>query len=620
MPTILHSPIQTRKSSSSVVTSDSRSHSPDIRDVTNVARRVTSETTQSGTLQCSGGAEAGVSAVEKCGDKSDQARVEYTAGKEDKTKGGGKRCTTNVKGLRLDVCGGSSSSDDVGVGTTGIPSAPASQTGLVTTVIKSLPLDAELSLSPSLSRSNSNELNSNTPTSVCKGGPGKATCGLEVREGQMGVECDICHYWYHTYCQSVSKPAYNALNKHPVIAFVCTLCKAIYQSAHQPPSFSSIGVQAECSMELHSAHVSPRNRVTGVHGGFGSEHLDACAQTSPVGLVPSSLPLISHQEDHIRQLDISVTKLSASVEEQVKKMAKIQDNIQLLTRSVREQEALAVDQSNMMKRVLTESQNQKFLYSDAVKKSCDKMIGEVKDKLSAMPGSNSKSSINIKEAQTVSKVFDDFLDKNKRARNLVIHNFPEQEGSTVVERSQADMSLFSSMIKETLHMNVRPTKSFRAGKFIPNKDRLLIITLENEDVKYDVLRMASQLRTCEGWRRVFITPDLTYKERQQQKMLREELWKRREAGESNLCIRRGRIVKTGQSSDVSSVCHFPALTSAMSTSRSVATPTPTAVGEPTQRVDAAAEDRHLPQLQQDMEANRPCTSTVTNAPSQSHLH
>ena len=60
--------------------------------------------------------------------------------------------------------------------------------------------------------------------------------------------------------------------------------------------------------------------------------------------------------------------------------------------------------------------------------------------------------------------------------------------------------------------------------------------------------MAPQLRYLTSWKRIYVTPDLTKKERDEGKRLREELSNRRQAGEENLAIGRGKIVKLPQMS------------------------------------------------------------------------
>ena len=60
--------------------------------------------------------------------------------------------------------------------------------------------------------------------------------------------------------------------------------------------------------------------------------------------------------------------------------------------------------------------------------------------------------------------------------------------------------------------------------------------------------MAPQLRYLTSWKHIYVTPDLTKKEWDEGKQLREELSNRRQAGEENLAIRRGKIVKLPQMS------------------------------------------------------------------------
>ena len=140
-------------------------------------------------------------------------------------------------------------------------------------------------------------------------------------------------------------------------------------------------------------------------------------------------------------------------------------------------------------------------------------------------------------------MFDTFMDKERRKQNLVIHNLPEETEGSPKDKAEKDEQKFKEMIRESMKMNVHPSKSFRVGKKIEGKDRLLIITVESVDVKQDILRSATELRNTEEWRNVFITPDMTRQEREEGKRLRDELKRRRDAGQTGLVIRRGKIIK-----------------------------------------------------------------------------
>ena len=69
-----------------------------------------------------------------------------------------------------------------------------------------------------------------------------------------------------------------------------------------------------------------------------------------------------------------------------------------------------------------------------------------------------------KTVHDISVVFDDFLDKEKRKLNLVVHNLSEPQGETLQERAEKDAALFTSMLKDVMKLSVTPVKTFRVGK------------------------------------------------------------------------------------------------------------------------------------------------------------
>ena len=125
----------------------------------------------------------------------------------------------------------------------------------------------------------------------------------------------------------------------------------------------------------------------------------------------------------------------------------------------------------------------------------------------------------------------------------MVHNLPENESSSVAETSKRDQDLLKDIIKKGLHLSVQTARSFRVGRKMEGKERLLIVTLEDAGTKAELLKLAPQLRHLETPKRIYITPDQTKKEREEGRKLREELAARRQAGESNITIRRGKIVK-----------------------------------------------------------------------------
>ena len=86
---------------------------------------------------------------------------------------------------------------------------------------------------------------------------------------------------------------------------------------------------------------------------------------------------------------------------------------------------------------------------------------------------------------------------------------------------------------------VKVSKIYRLGKKQDNKTWPLLVALDSFNVKKTILSNSSSLRKSEYWKDVFISPDLTPKEREANRLL---LKRQKSAGEKNLIIKRGRIV------------------------------------------------------------------------------
>ena len=61
-------------------------------------------------------------------------------------------------------------------------------------------------------------------------------------------------------------------------------------------------------------------------------------------------------------------------------------------------------------------------------------------------------------------------------------------------------------------------------------------------MKRSILKQATKLRKSSKWSDIYISPDLTPKERSHNKKLRDELKMRKDAGEKDLYIKPGKIV------------------------------------------------------------------------------
>lgn len=203
--------------------------------------------------------------------------------------------------------------------------------------------------------------------------------------------------------------------------------------------------------------------------------------------------------------------------------------------------------------VASPSLDQKLQNLSAALQDLEKELKECHSLLSTHP----KITPSLKPVQTSSPVdvVDEYLDREKRKCNLIIYNLQESNASTPSDRTSDDKKSFAHLLASEFNIdNIEFLKCIRLGKPVEDKSRPLLISLADTTIKSNILRKASKLRKSTQYSGVFITPDMTKKEREAAKELRKELKRRKSQGEDNLIIRRGKIVERkeppSESSDV----------------------------------------------------------------------
>ena len=157
------------------------------------------------------------------------------------------------------------------------------------------------------------------------------------------------------------------------------------------------------------------------------------------------------------------------------------------------------DQETMLQHSFKKIQDDRASYAEVVKGSAE-VMQKAAHKLEAIP-SQGKEKTNLCTEKAIAGVFDDFLEKEKRKLNVVVHNLPEPTSELYAERVEADKEKFREVICGAMHLNVRVTKAYRVGKPGQEKPRLLIVGLENTEVKSDILKLAPQLRSTDLWKK-----------------------------------------------------------------------------------------------------------------------
>ena len=137
-------------------------------------------------------------------------------------------------------------------------------------------------------------------------------------------------------------------------------------------------------------------------------------------------------------------------------------------------------------------------------------------------------------------------DRDKRKLNVILHNVSEPTSDDGNSRKKEDIEQVSSIFQKTLALSVKVTNAVRLGKR-SDKSRLLKVTVDSEHSKAIILRNCTKLRgkdVPQSLSKVFITPDMTIKERENNKALRSQLAEMNKDGRKYR-IKNGKIVQRG---------------------------------------------------------------------------
>src|SRR6266536_5461438 len=90
----------------------------------------------------------------------------------------------------------------------------------------------------------------------------------------------------------------------------------------------------------------------------------------------------------------------------------------------------------------------------------------------------------------------------------------------------------------------------RLGRVKPSSTRPIRVIMANTDSRSEILKSCPDLRKHEEYKKVYISPDLTRKQQESDKILRDKLKQMRTAGETDIRIKRGKIVKNSNGKEL----------------------------------------------------------------------
>ena len=137
-------------------------------------------------------------------------------------------------------------------------------------------------------------------------------------------------------------------------------------------------------------------------------------------------------------------------------------------------------------------------------------------------------------------------EKRVRENNLILYNIKESRKEQGKERAKEDKNRCDQIFREGLGIiEYGMVTVVRLGKIqnIEERARPVLIKFENMNQKWAILKKAKNLRHSENieFKQCIVAPDLTVREQEFDKKLRQELKEKRDKGENGWIIRKGKL-------------------------------------------------------------------------------
>lgn len=137
------------------------------------------------------------------------------------------------------------------------------------------------------------------------------------------------------------------------------------------------------------------------------------------------------------------------------------------------------------------------------------------------------------------------IEIERKKMNIVINGL--KENNTDEEEVKDVLTKLAGAKGARSIMNIE-----RIGKKTSDKKKIrpIRVVLNNTESKYEILKQAPTLRNIEEFKKLYVSPDLTRKQLEADKLLQTKLKEIREAGESEAKIKKGRVVKNSNGTEV----------------------------------------------------------------------
>lgn len=205
-------------------------------------------------------------------------------------------------------------------------------------------------------------------------------------------------------------------------------------------------------------------------------------------------------------------------------------------------ESVIKKQFDLLKEELLQSINNNFklmtdritAFEDRVKVIHDELKSEITQLQEEVAVLKSRVTENSEMAPPVDfhpseEVFTELEDRQRRAKHLILYNVPESTKVTSDERKLDDLNMCRNLIDDN---SVTINKCVRLGRnLIVNKQRPILIKAASSEIILQVLRA---YKPRNG---IYMSRDLTPRQRNIAQSVRKEFYERKQRGEKNIALK-----------------------------------------------------------------------------------
>ncbi|XP_048727501.2 uncharacterized protein LOC125645748 isoform X2 [Ostrea edulis] len=181
---------------------------------------------------------------------------------------------------------------------------------------------------------------------------------------------------------------------------------------------------------------------------------------------------------------------------------------------------------------------------ERVDRKADKIVEESSERIEKLEKKGEDKTIKPCNTDTVRETIAEQRECEFRVRNRIIQNLPESSKSEHEERQVEDLASVLTLLKviEIKDKDIVET-CVRIGKLDRNRTRITKVTVKSVDVIKKILKYFKIPKKNKPYENIFLRPDLTKMQTEQEFKLRVELCDRKEQGKTDIFIRGGRIIQ-----------------------------------------------------------------------------